>query len=276
MSEALSRTVSGEAAASEGVPASLSEVVLLSADQGVLTVTINRPRSRNAVDRATSAALGAAFSLFESREDLTAAVLTGAGGTFSAGMDLKAFLRGEDARVAPRGFAGLIWQQPTKPLIAAVEGHCLAGGFEIALACDMIVAAEDARFGLPEVRRGLTANGGGLIRLARRLPTAQAMELVLTGDDISARRAYELGLVNRVVPAGSTLDAALALARRVAANGPLAVTVSKKVLTESTEWPVAEAFSRQEVLVAPVRQSDDAKEGARAFAEKRPPVWHGR
>lgn len=254
----------------------MADQVLVEAADGVLTITINRPTVRNAIDRATSQAMSDAMDLLDERADLTVGVLTGAGGTFCAGLDLKAFLRGEDARIKPRGFGGLIWIPPRKPVIAAVEGHALAGGFELVLACDLVVAAENAAFGLPEVRRGLTANAGGLLRLPRRIPMAAAMQLVLTGEPLPAPRAHELGLVNEVVPAGGALDAATALARRIAANAPLAVTVSKQVMTESVDWSMAEAFARQEVLVAPVRESADAREGALAFTERRPPRWQNR
>jgi enoyl-CoA hydratase len=250
--------------------------VVVEVDGRVMTITITRPDVRNAIDRATSDAMAAALDELDDREDLSVGIVTGGGGTFSAGMDLKAFLRGENPSHPVRGFAGLIRKLPMKPMIAAIEGYALAGGFEIMLACDLVVAAEDAVFGLPEVRRGLTPNGGGMLRLPRRVPTAVAMELVLTGETISAVRAKELGLVNTVTPKGHALDGARHLAARIAANGPLAVATAKQVMVESAEWSAAEMFALQEPFSARVRESVDAKEGASAFAEKRAPIWRGR
>ncbi len=249
--------------------------VLTSVVDGVLVVTINRPAARNAIDTVTAVAIGEAMDRLESDPALVSGILTGAGGTFCAGMDLKAFLAGERPSVPGRGFAGIVEQPPAKPLIAAVEGHAIAGGFEIALACDMIVAAEDARFGLPEVRRGLVAAGGGLIRLPQRIPYHLAMEWALTGELIPAVRAHEVNLVNRLAPPGAALDLALDLARTIAANGPLAVAATKRSLVEGAEWPRAEMFDRQRAISEPVRASEDAREGARAFKEKRPPRWRG-
>ncbi len=252
------------------------EEIELEQGNGVLVITINRPESRNAMTKAAAEAISAALDELDDRIDLRAAVITGAGGTFCSGMDLARFLAGERPITERRGFAGLVREPPAKPLIAAVEGYAIAGGFEIALACDLIVAAAGARFGLPEVKRGLTANAGGLIRLPTRIPYHVAMELALTGEMIDAGRAYELGLVNHVVEPGSALAHARTLGERIAANGPLAVAASKRVLVESAQWPAAEAFDRQSEIVEPVRTSDDAKEGARAFMEKRPAVWAGR
>jgi enoyl-CoA hydratase len=191
-------------------------------------------------------------------------------------MDLKAFARGERPTIPGRGFAGLAERPPEKPLIAAVEGYALAGGCELALSCDLIVAARDAKFGLPEVKRGLVAGAGGLVRLPRRVPGQIAMEMALTGDSIGAERACAFGLVNRITEPQAALGEALAMARQIAVNGPLAVRVSKSVITRSVDWPTAEAFERQQPLIEPVFASADAQEGARAFAEKRPPVWQGR
>jgi enoyl-CoA hydratase len=253
-----------------------TEAVLTEFLDGVAVLTINRPEARNAVNKAVAEGIAAAMDEFEERDDLTVAVLTGAGGTFSSGMDLKAFMRGELPDVPGRGFGGLAAKPPSKPLIAAVEGYALAGGCELALAADMIVAARDAKFGLPEVKRGLVAGAGGLFRLPRRVPRAIAMEIILTGDFISAERAYAVGLVNRLADAGSALTDALALARTIAANGPLAVRVSKTIIEQSADWPDAESFERQGPLVGPVFTSADAQEGALAFAEKRAPVWRGK
>ncbi|MET7400366.1 crotonase/enoyl-CoA hydratase family protein [Dactylosporangium sp. NPDC005572] len=242
----------------------------------VLVVCIDRPQVRNAIDEPTARAIGAAMEDLDSRDDLSAAVLTGAGGYFCAGMDLKAFLAGQRPAVPGRGFAGIVERPPDKPIVAAVEGPAVAGGFEIALACDLIVAAETASFGLPEVRRGLMAAGGGLLRLPHRVPYHLAMEWILTGASVDAPTAYRAGLVNRLVPQGESLDCALRLAEAVAANGPLAVRESKRVVIESAGWPADEAFDRQRAIYAKVRGSADAREGALAFTEKRPPVWRGR
>ena len=250
--------------------------VLTEAAGGVLVITINRPQARNAVNLAVALAIAAALDELDADERLLAGVLTGAGGSFSAGMDLKAFLAGERPIVPGRGFAGIADRAAEKPVIAAVEGHALAGGFEIALACDMIVASENARFGLPEVTRGLIAGAGGLLRLPQRIPRAVAMELALTGEMIDAARALELGLVNRVVPAGRALDAALELAQRIAANAPLAVRASKRMIVEAPRWPPAEVFDRQREALEQIADSLDAREGALAFAEKRAPVWRAR
>lgn len=252
----------------------MTDQVLVAALDGILIITLNRPEARNAATLAIAQGVAAALDELDQRPDLYAAVITGAGGTFCSGMDLKAFLRGERPRIEGRGFAGLTEKPPQKPLIAAVEGYALAGGFEIVLACDLVVAAEDAQFGLPEVKRGLVATAGGLVRLPRQLPQRLAMEMALTGNMISAGRLYESGLLNRVVPPGQALQEALALARTIADNGPLATKTSKRIIMESADWPTDELFARQRVLSDPVFQSPDAQEGAAAFAEKRKPVWN--
>jgi enoyl-CoA hydratase len=245
-------------------------------DGEVLVITIERPEARNAINAAVAEGIGRALDTLDGDAGLRAGVLTGAGGVFSAGMDLKAFVAGESPHYGDRGFAGIVRWPPEKPLIAAVEGWALAGGFEVALACDLIVASREARFGIPEVKRGLIAAGGGLLRLPARIPYHLAMELALTGDPIDAERAAAVGLVSRLTAPGDALEEALALAGRIAANGPLAVVASKRVLVEAPGWPHDELWERQDAIDTPVFRSEDAREGATAFAEKRPPVWRGR
>jgi enoyl-CoA hydratase len=241
----------------------------------VLVVTISRPEVRNALNGAASRALAAAADELDADDDLRVGVLTGAGGTFCAGMDLKAWMTGDKPVIEGRGFGGITITPPRKPLVAAVEGYALAGGFELMLACDLVVAAEGSKFGVPEVKRALVAGGGAALLLPQRLPYAIAMELLLTGDQFTAARAAELGLVNRVVANGGALDGAVALAEAIAANGPLAVAVTKQIARASSDWTVAEGWKRQEELYKPVFASADAREGAAAFAEKRAPVWRG-
>jgi enoyl-CoA hydratase len=250
--------------------------VLTERRQRVLIITINRPDQRNAVNAAVAAGIARALDELDGDAQLSTGVITGAGKGFSAGMDLKAFVTGESPYAADRGFAGITQRASAKPLIAAIEGFAVAGGLEIALACDLIVAARGARLGIPEVKRSLVAAGGGLLRLPRVLPRNVAMELALTGDPIDAERAHELGLVNRLAEPGGALAAALELAESIAANGPLALAASKRILRESADWPDSEFFQRQGEIAGPVMASQDAREGATAFAEKRAPVWKGR
>ena len=254
---------------------SQSGKVLLRTDEGLMTITLNRPEVRNAIDRDLSYDVCAAVDELDERDDLRVGILTGAGGTFCSGMDLKAFVRGEVTRVEGRGLMGIARTPPQKPMIAAVEGYAVAGGFEAALACALLVAARGARFGLPEVRRGLAAAGGGLIRLPRLIPPRIAMELALTGDLVDAELLHRHGLVNRLTEPGQALSQAEALARRIIANAPLAVAASKRVITEQRDWSTAESFDRQEEITGQLLASADAREGAIAFAEKRPPVWTG-
>jgi len=255
----------------------MSEPTVLTARRdGVLVVELNRPEARNAMNIGTAELVGAAMALLDHDDELSVGVLTGRGTSFCAGMDLKAFLGGDRAHIPGRGFGGLVEGPPEKPLIAAVEGYALAGGFELALACDLIVAAEDATFGIPEVKRNLVAVGGGLIRLPRRMPGNLAMELALTGQMLSAARAHELGIVNRLSGPGEALDGALALAAEIAANGPLAVRASKRIMRESEGRSEEASFAAQGAVAQPVFESEDAREGATAFAEKRAPVWRGR
>jgi enoyl-CoA hydratase len=242
----------------------------------VLLITINRPDQRNAVNAAVAHAIAGALDELDAEAELSVGVLTGAGKGFCAGMDLKAFVAGERPHVPGRGFAGIVERPADKPLIAAIEGFAVAGGLEVALACDLIVAARGARLGVPEVKRSLVAAGGALLRLPRALPRNVAMELALTGDPIDAERAYELGLVNRLAVPGEALAVALELADAIAANGPLALAATKQVMVDSVDWPDAQFFERQRAIIDPVFTSEDAREGATAFAERRDPVWKGR
>jgi enoyl-CoA hydratase len=253
----------------------MSDEVLTERRDQILVVTINRPRVRNAVNRAVAEAIAAAMDELDGDAGLTLGVLTGAGGTFSSGMDLKAFVAGERPTLPDRGFGGLTQAPPRKPLIAAVEGYALAGGCELALSSDMIVAARDARFGLPEPKRGLVAGAGGLLRLPRRIPYHIAMEVALTGDHYPAARMAELGLVNRLTEPGEALATAKELALKIAENAPLALAATKRVIVESADWARDEAFAKQGEIINPVFVSKDAAEGAAAFAEKRKPVWQG-
>ncbi|HEY7621830.1 MAG TPA: crotonase/enoyl-CoA hydratase family protein [Solirubrobacteraceae bacterium] len=252
------------------------EPVLTERRDGVLLITLNRPEARNAVNLAVAGGVAAALDALDADDDLGVGVLTGAGAGFSAGMDLKAFVAGQRPWVADRGFAGIVQRSARKPLIAAVEGFAVAGGLEIALACDLIVAGSGAKLGIPEVKRSLVATGGALLRLPRRVPYGVAMELALTGDTITAERAYELGLVNRVTEQGGAVDAALELAAAIVRNGPLALDATKAILQQQFDWDEGDFWQRQRELADPVYASDDAREGATAFAEKRDPVWRGR
>ncbi|HEX8977877.1 MAG TPA: crotonase/enoyl-CoA hydratase family protein [Solirubrobacteraceae bacterium] len=252
------------------------DAVLTERHERILVITMNRPEQRNAVNAALAAGLASALDELDAEDTLSIGVITGAGKGFCAGMDLKAFVAGESPHVPDRGFAGIAERSAVKPLIAAVEGFAVAGGLEVALACDLIVAARGTRLGIPEVKRGLVAAAGGLLRLPRGLPRNIAMELALTGDPITAERGAELGLVNRLAEPGAALAVALELAATIARNGPLALAASKRILTESADWPEAEFFTRQAEISGPVLASEDAREGATAFAEKRPPAWKGR
>ena len=241
----------------------------------LLVITLCRPAMRNAIDRATSQALADAMDRLDSDDTVTVGILTGEGGHFCSGMDLKAFVKGERIELPGRGLGGIIETPPKKPVIAAVEGFALAGGFEIALACDLIVAADNAQFGLPEVKRGLMAGSGGLLRLPQRIPRQIAMQYALTGDMMSAAQARQWGLVNLLTLPGEALGEAKTLAHKIAANAPLAVSVSKQVVSDSLHWPTDERWHRQNALLEIIIHSNDAKEGATAFSEKRPPLWTG-
>lgn len=250
--------------------------LIVEVKDGVQIMTLNRPEAKNAATLAMSQAMAEALDELDRREDIRIGIVTGAGGTFCAGMDLKGFLRGERPSVAGRGFAGITEKPPRKPVIAAVEGYALAGGFEVVLACDLIVAANNANFGLPEVKRSLVAAAGGLLRLPQRLPYHIAMEYILTGGMLPSAEAHRLGLVNHLTEPGKALEKALELASAIAANGPLATAASKQIVVESSEWSRDEMFARQNEISGPVFTSADAREGATAFAEKRAPVWQGK
>jgi enoyl-CoA hydratase len=252
------------------------EAVLTERRDGVLVVTLNRPDARNAVNQAVAQGIADALDTLDADDGLQVGVLTGAGKGFSAGMDLRAFVQGERPYVDDRGFAGITERAARKPLIAAVEGFAVAGGFEIALSCDLLVAGKGARFGIPEVKRGLIAGAGGLLRIPKRVPYGVAMELALTGELMLAERGYELGLVNKLTETGEALDGALELAATVSANAPLALAASKEILQQVGDWTDEEFWQRQAPTVDVIFNSEDAKEGATAFAEKRPPEWKGR
>jgi enoyl-CoA hydratase len=253
----------------------MAEAVFSTVEDGIAVLTINRPEARNAINGEVARSLAAMADEMDARKDVSVIILTGAGGYFSSGMDLKGFLTGDLPSVPGRGFGGLVEKPPVKPVIAAVEGYALAGGFELALACDLIVASEEARFGLPEVSRGLVAAAGGLLRLPRRIPYHVAMEIALTGGHFAAAQLREVGLINSLVPAGQALEGAKALAVRVAKNAPLALAATKRVVVESADWSADEAFAKQGAITAPVFTSADAREGALAFAERRAPEWKG-
>jgi enoyl-CoA hydratase len=251
------------------------EAILTETRDGVLIITINRPEARNAVNGGVATGMAAALDRLDGEDDLRVGIVTGAGGYFSAGMDLKAFVQGESPYAGDRGFAGITQRASRKPLIAAIEGFALAGGFEVALACDLIVASREARFGIPEVKRSLVAAGGALLRLPRRIPYHLAMELALTGEPIGAERAYELGVVNRLAEPGAALETALELAGAIVKNAPLALIASKQIIEQSPEWTAEEMWAKQGEISGPVFTSEDAREGATAFAEKREPAWRG-
>lgn len=253
----------------------MSDELIYEEKKQIAVFTLNRPQARNAISLTLAHAISEAMDQFESNPNLRVGVITGAGGTFSSGMDLKGFARGEVPHVPGRGFAGFIEKLPSKPLIAAVEGFALAGGFEIVLACDLVVASREAMFGLPEVTKGIVAAAGGLLRLPRRIPYHLAMELILTGEKWPATRAREFGFVNRLCDPGKALEEAIELGNVVGNNAPLALAASKQVVLESPGWPPEDVFARQDAIVDSVRRSQDAREGSLAFIEKRAPNWKG-
>lgn len=253
----------------------MSRPVLTERRDRVLIVTMNRPKLRNAVNLEMAQGIDAALDTLDTDPELRVGIITGAGSTFCSGMDLKAFGEGEQPYTESRGFAGIAKRGPAKPLLAAIEGYAVAGGLEIALCCDVLVADRGAQLGIPEVKRGLVAAGGALLSLPERLPYHVAIEMALTGQLLSAERAARLGLLSRVAPLGSALETALELADGIAAAAPLAVRASKRILAEAPDWPTDEKWDRQEEFAGPVRESADAKEGTLAFAEHRAPVWRG-
>jgi len=242
----------------------------------VLVITLNRPEVRNAVNAALAEGVAHALEELDADDGLSVGILTGTGGYFCAGMDLGAFVKGEQPWYGDRGFAGIAQRSSAKPLIAAIEGFAVAGGLEVALSCDLLVAAKGAKLGIPEAKRSLVAAGGALLRLPRRMPYHVVMELALTGDPFPAERFHEFGLVNRLAEKGEALDVALDLAASIVKNGPLALIASKKILQEQYDWSTSEMWSRQDAISDSVFASEDAKEGASAFKEKRDPVWKGR
>lgn len=254
----------------------MSDEVLVERRGTVQVITINRPDARNALNLAVATAVRDAVDELDASDELRVAVLTGGPTLFSSGMDLKGFLRGESPAFPGRGLCGITEAPPAKPLIAAVEGYALAGGFELMLACDIVIAGRSARFGIPEVKRGLVAAGGGAVLVPQRIPPAVAMELILTGDPFGAERAAQVGLITRVVEDGGALETALDVADRIAANGPLAVAASKVIARRALEWIGDRAWTESRKVYEPIFSSEDAREGALAFAEKRAPVWKGR
>jgi enoyl-CoA hydratase len=257
-------------------PQQPAAAVLTERRDGVLVITIDRPEVRNAVNGAVAEGIAHALDELDADDALQAGVLTGAGGFFCAGMDLGAFVKGESPWFGDRGFAGIAQRGARKPLIAAIEGFAVAGGFEIALACDLIVAAEGAKLGIPEAKRSLVAAGGALLHLPKRMPYHVVMELALTGDPMPAERFHAFGVVNRLAPAGQALDAALDLAGAIVKNGPLALAASKAIVQKQYDWTADEQWAKQGEIAGPVMVSEDAREGASAFKEKRDPVWRGR
>jgi enoyl-CoA hydratase len=253
-----------------------TQAVLCERIGNVLVITINRPEVRNAVNAAVAEGIAGALEQLDEDSDLSVGIVTGAGGFFCAGMDLGAFVKGESPWFGDRGFAGIAQRSARKPLIAAIEGFAVAGGMEIALACDLIVAAKGAKIGIPEAKRSLVAAGGALLRLPRRMPYHVVMELALSGDTLPAERFHEFGVVNHLSEPGQALQGALELAQRIAKNGPLALIASKRILQEQFDWSSDEMWERQRAISGPVFESEDAKEGASAFKEKREPVWRGR
>ena len=251
----------------------MTDVLLIEVVDGIQIMTITRPGVKNAHNHELALAFEAAIAELESNKDLRVGIITGAGGNFCTGMDLKRFLAGKRPSIPGKGFCALTEYAPQKPIIAAIEGYALAGGFELALSADLIVAADNAKFGLPEVKRGLVAAAGGLIKLPQRIPYHIAMEYLLLGDIFSAEQASRHGLINRLTEPGQALAGAMEMARKMAKNAPLALAACKSIVQKTKNLEMGLAFDVQRSIVGPILQSDDAKEGAQAFAEKREPVW---
>ncbi|MET7841395.1 crotonase/enoyl-CoA hydratase family protein [Streptomyces sp. NPDC005356] len=255
----------------------MADAVLVDArSEGVTVITLNRPEVHNAINDAVLDGVTGALDELNRRDDQRVGIITGAGRSFCSGMDLKGFTTEGQPFSRGRTLEALTRAPSQKPLIAAVEGYALAGGCEIMLACDMVVAARNAEFGIPEVKRGLVASAGGLLRLPQRIPRSVAAELALTGATLDAQRAHMYGLVNRLTEEGEALAGALLLGQAIAANGPLAVRTSKRILSEASTWPADESWQRMLAVSEGVLSSEDAKEGALAFVRKRAPRWSDR
>jgi enoyl-CoA hydratase len=258
--------------------AATEPAVLTERHGNVLVIRLNRPQARNAINADLARGMEAALDELEGNDELAAGVLAGNGSVFCAGADLKAIAAGKDAELATErgGFGGLVRRKRDKPLIAAVHSTALAGGFELVIACDIVVAAEGIQFGLPEAKRSLVALAGGLVELPQLIGEKLAYELALTGDPVPVERLYQLGFVNRMVPADKVLEEALRIANVIGQNGPLAVRASRRIIAQGRDLPTDARWSMQNEIGYPVFRSQDAREGAQAFVEKRKPVWKGR
>jgi enoyl-CoA hydratase len=256
----------------------LTEAVTYEVRGHYAVITINRPEARNAVNGAVASGIEAGIDKIEEDDSIWVGILTGVPPVFCAGADLKEINSGNAAGLQTKrgSFGGIVARERTKPIIAAVDGPALAGGTEITLACDLIVASKSATFGIPEVKRSLVAGAGGLFRLGRKIPLNLAMECALTGDPITAEAAHHHGLVNVLTEAGGALDGAVALADRICANAPIAVRATRKIVLEATNAPDDVGWRMSAEGMAEAMSSEDLKEGLTAFIEKRPPEWKGR